>query len=66
MSIRRLSVLTTARVSTYATFSFLPDDGGEGSIAAANEEVSGAIESWKRKRGEYYYYDATLRVKIAK
>ena len=52
MLIRHWLTPTTARVSTSVPFSFLPDDGGDGGIAAANKEVSGDIE--------YHHYDATL------
>ena len=58
MLIRHWLTPTTARVSTSVPFSFLQDDGGDGRIAAANEELSGDIK--------YHHYDATLRVQIAK
>ena len=66
ISIRHCLTPTTARVSTSVPFSFLSDDKGDDNIAVANEEVSGAIESQKKKGGKYYHYDATLQVKIAK
>ena len=57
---------TTGRISTSMSFSFLPDDGKDDSIATVNKEVSGAIEFEKRKKDKYHHTDATIWVKIAK
>ena len=48
MSIRRPVVDR----STASVLSFLPEDSGDGSFASANNVVSDAIESRKRKRGD--------------